>query len=404
MKALAEALLGHGFKVWLDEWDLEVGDSIVQNIQDGLQRCEFVAVWLTESSIHSGWAAKEWQSKVFSEVSTKKISVLPLLAEDCDVPFFLSDKKYADFRTSFDHGLAQLLRALKRKPPEAPRALSVNASASVLRNVQNFLNDLEQSQIPLPLAGNIKLIPTLKALPRSGKLIRLEKMTPKLPIRSIYDHILSVGHSCDVLLPELRPKLAESDLVELARVVAYHDLCEVILGDLPQYTRLNATRRRRARVEAEVRLSQFPNGVPERIVNQFIGMFLHDSERHSLEAAQKIMDGTSEIRRYYYAMDKLDPIIGTWRYIFLFRNAQGFSIEEYLERMRHFFENPNVARVMEKNVDDRRFLQFVRELQTPSLARAYFEEPELLSKHLFSLPGPVVKALVERRAMSFVSG
>ncbi|MDL2356750.1 MAG: toll/interleukin-1 receptor domain-containing protein, partial [Pseudomonadota bacterium] len=104
VKALAEALLGHGFKVWLDEWDLEVGDSIVQNIQDGLQRCEFVAVWLTESSINSGWAAKEWQSKVFSEVSTKKISVLPLLAEDCDVPFFLSDKKYADFRTSFDHG------------------------------------------------------------------------------------------------------------------------------------------------------------------------------------------------------------------------------------------------------------------------------------------------------------
>lgn len=401
VKRLATELIAKGYRIWLDEWKIEVGDSVIDKIQQGLQAADFIAVWLTRNAVASGWVSGEWQTRIIVEMQKKNSTVLPLLADDCEIPFFLSNRHYADFRESFENGLNQLIRTLRQKsnPPVLP--IQKITSHSILRNVENFLGDLAESQIPFPTIGSLKLIPALKQLPRSGKLIRLESMVPAIPIRSIYDHILSVGHAADVLLDDLSPALNDSDLVELARVIAYHDLCESILGDLPQYTKLNASKRRRARVEAEVRLSQLPNGVPEKIANDFIGMFLQDSERLSLQAAQKIMNGTSEIQRYYYAMDKLDPIVATWRYIHILRNRPGFSIEEYLQRMRHFFENPNVAKAIERNINDRRLLQFVRQLQTPALARSYYNNPNLLHDHRFALPAETVQTLIEGRMILF---
>lgn len=39
---------------------------------------------------------------------------MPALLQDCDIPLFLRDKKYADFRTDFDAGLSDLLKAIAR--------------------------------------------------------------------------------------------------------------------------------------------------------------------------------------------------------------------------------------------------------------------------------------------------
>lgn len=403
VRQLADKLEGNGYTVWLDELEIDVGDSIPHHLARGLQESEFVAVWLTQNAVSSGWVTREWQAKVFQEITAKKVAVLPLLAEDCDVPLFLAEKQFADFRTSFDDGLAQLLRTLRRKTEGPAIDGQVASPDSIVRNVQNFLRDLEEAEIPFPTIRSLKLVQALKAIPRSGKLIRLETMQPLIPIRSIYDHILSVAHSAEVLLPELNPQLVDHDLLEVARVIAYHDLCEVILGDIPQYTRLTHSKRKRARVSAQVRLSQLPDGEPERIANEFIGMFLQSSERQSLATAYQVMTGGSEVRRFYYAMDKLDPIVATWRYLHHFRGNPEFQIGEYLVRMRHFFENPMVARAIEKNVDDKRLWKLVKQLQTPDLARMYFTDPTFLERRRLALPGAVLRRLIEGRSFEFAS-
>ena len=59
---LALDLSNRGIKVWLDEWEIVVGDSISQKIQEGLRQCQFVAIILTRNSIASGWVEKEWGS------------------------------------------------------------------------------------------------------------------------------------------------------------------------------------------------------------------------------------------------------------------------------------------------------------------------------------------------------
>jgi|GEM_PF-2009866 len=403
VEKLALELRRRNISVWLDEWEINVGDSITEKVQDGLKNARFVAVWLTAHSITDGWVTREWQSKIYHEISAKQVLVLPLLAEDCEIPTFLSDKKYADFRVSFRDGIASLMRTLSRQNLHEDHVPAGTRFFTVSDHTRGFLKDLEEAQIPLPTVGNLKIISSLRALPRSGKLLRLEGMSPRLPIRSVYDHILSIAHSADCLLPLVNPEIYENSRVELARLIAYHDVCEVVLGDIPQYTRLNRSKRSRARVTAEIRLSQMKQGEPERITNKFIAMFLQDSERHSLQRVVEVMAGDSAVKKMAYALDKMDPIIAVWRYIYSFRADQSFKIDEFMTRMRHFFENPRVRMAVKDMGSDPRMLQLVDHLQNPSKARQYYEESSLLQDQLFIFPEGEVRKLVEGRKLEFVT-
>jgi len=39
------------------------------------------------------------------ELDEKRVVVLPVIVEECDIPLFLREKMYADLRTNFNTGL-----------------------------------------------------------------------------------------------------------------------------------------------------------------------------------------------------------------------------------------------------------------------------------------------------------
>jgi len=107
---LAEDLKRAGVEVWLDQYEIQVGDRITQKVQEGLKDARYLTVWLTREAIGSGWVQNEWQSKFSVEIAGGQKVILPLLAEDCEMPPLLADRKYADFRTDYSQGLSQLLQ------------------------------------------------------------------------------------------------------------------------------------------------------------------------------------------------------------------------------------------------------------------------------------------------------
>lgn len=111
-RRIADDLRKRGVQVWLDEWEILVGDSITQRIQHGLEQSEFVAVLLTRQSVQSGWVEKEWQGKIGQEAASRQVTVLPLKADDCVIPALLRDKRYADFRQDYNSGFNDLLTAI----------------------------------------------------------------------------------------------------------------------------------------------------------------------------------------------------------------------------------------------------------------------------------------------------
>ena len=101
-------------QVWIDRWELNVGDSLIRRIEDAVAGASALVVILSKASVASEWCRKELTSGLVRELEEKRVVVMPVLLEDCDIPLFLRDKKYADFRSDFDTGLADLLKAVAR--------------------------------------------------------------------------------------------------------------------------------------------------------------------------------------------------------------------------------------------------------------------------------------------------
>lgn len=110
--SIAEELNRLGHEVWLDKWTIQVGDSIPHKINDGLEKCNFMVLLLSEHSVSSKWVEKEWSSAYMDEIKGGKVVLLPALLEDCAIPAIIRDKKYADFRESFTHGMIELTSVL----------------------------------------------------------------------------------------------------------------------------------------------------------------------------------------------------------------------------------------------------------------------------------------------------
>ncbi len=97
VRKLAHDLDCHGCRVWLDEAELKIGDSLIEKIREGIDGVNYVAVILSPNSVQSKWVQKEIDVAMTLEISGKNIKVLPLMLERCELPGFLLGKFYADF-------------------------------------------------------------------------------------------------------------------------------------------------------------------------------------------------------------------------------------------------------------------------------------------------------------------
>jgi len=111
---LATNLVQQKTHVWLDDWEVSAGESLIEKIQSALQEASALVVVLSKASVESVWCKKEVVAGIQRELEEKKTLVIPALIEKCDIPLFLRDKKYADFRTDFDAGLSDVVEAVAK--------------------------------------------------------------------------------------------------------------------------------------------------------------------------------------------------------------------------------------------------------------------------------------------------
>jgi len=111
---LSKELIKKRIHVWLDKWEMQPGDSLIDKIQDGITESSFLLVVLSKNSVKSEWCRKELNSGLMRELNEKKVVVIPVLIEDCEIPLFLQEKVYADFKKDFEEGFKQLIRPLSK--------------------------------------------------------------------------------------------------------------------------------------------------------------------------------------------------------------------------------------------------------------------------------------------------
>ena len=109
---LAENLALNRHHIWMDRWELNVGDSLLDRIQAVLTDSSAILVLLSTNSVESEWCRRELNAGLMRELEERRTLLVPCVIEDCTVPLFLRDKVHADFRTDPDTALEQINRAL----------------------------------------------------------------------------------------------------------------------------------------------------------------------------------------------------------------------------------------------------------------------------------------------------
>jgi hypothetical protein len=77
-RPLADALIKAGYRVWFDEYSLQLGDSLKLNIDKGLASCDFGIVILTPSFFSKPWPKEELDGLAAVETWRHQKVILPI--------------------------------------------------------------------------------------------------------------------------------------------------------------------------------------------------------------------------------------------------------------------------------------------------------------------------------------
>ncbi len=121
----------HKIDVWLDSKEISIGSNIAERIKDGISKVDFFILILSKNSADSKWVNYELSATILNEISRQETIILPVLIEDCQIPFSLQDRLYADFRLSFDKGFNSLLNVINTSKKESFKKYSETEKTNI---------------------------------------------------------------------------------------------------------------------------------------------------------------------------------------------------------------------------------------------------------------------------------
>lgn len=123
---LANNLMSNSISVWYDKWEIKVGDSLINKINDGINECSFMIVVLSENSISSDWVQIELNAGLMMNLEKKSVKILPLLLHNVKdkIPPLFKDKKYAVFTEDYNFGFNEILESILGKTKDNVKFIS----------------------------------------------------------------------------------------------------------------------------------------------------------------------------------------------------------------------------------------------------------------------------------------
>jgi len=114
VRRLGADLAANGVRPWIDEAEMQVGDSLIAKIGSAIDEMDHFGIVLSPRSVASAWVEQELEQALATQLASRRIKVLPILLETCEIPGFLRGKVYADFTqpASYEQSFARILKAL----------------------------------------------------------------------------------------------------------------------------------------------------------------------------------------------------------------------------------------------------------------------------------------------------
>lgn len=119
---LAQRLQDEGVRVWLDQWKIQIGDSIPAKIEYGLKHSRLLLLCISAHALGADWVTLESQSFRFRDPLNKERRMIPLRLDDAEIDGNLAQFQYLDWRGKTAAAFAQLLKLCLEQLPSAEAA------------------------------------------------------------------------------------------------------------------------------------------------------------------------------------------------------------------------------------------------------------------------------------------
>lgn len=115
-------------RVFLDEWDMDVGDNIISKMNEGLKASHFFAVVMSQEFFGSGCPNFEWTHVVSQDPTNAKRRIIPIFLRDAS----LDGKRRIEFSAPFNVEHRTPKRRRSRKATRPSDVIEPRPSASFL--------------------------------------------------------------------------------------------------------------------------------------------------------------------------------------------------------------------------------------------------------------------------------
>lgn len=115
VKRFALLLSLHGFDLWMDEKNISSGDNYTTKILSGIHESDAYLVFLSKSSVKSPWVNAEIDFALREKIERKRLTIIPILLEDVDIPVSLLNIDYLDARFSMQEAVIDFAGKFEKK-------------------------------------------------------------------------------------------------------------------------------------------------------------------------------------------------------------------------------------------------------------------------------------------------
>lgn len=91
-----------GVKVWLDKNELRPGDLFPEALSSAMKSSRCVGLVISSNTMKSGWVRAEY-NRALSLSASGNLQLIPILRAGDDLPDFLKDRHFVDFRSDTDY-------------------------------------------------------------------------------------------------------------------------------------------------------------------------------------------------------------------------------------------------------------------------------------------------------------
>lgn len=401
IEPICKALLNIGYKkndifydFWHETWlNGPHGDDKLRKIYN--QQCDCVVVLLSPDYKERNWTGHiEWSAvkELINTGKDEKICLLGIDKIDIDkidglysnqaIIKFIDNMTPADIADFINGKYLQIVEQEKAEIPSQYPQL-------ILRETQFFIRELGSLNVVIASGYTINIIEQLKLTPREGKRVRLlELKNPLIKPRTIYDHIISLAYLADVI--GFIKGEERWDASEMARLIAYHEIAEAIIGDIASYTVSDPLIKGPERFETSNR---------EIAVNRFINLYADQKQQESIGYLNNRIKPTGKRRKelgeqmqYLKALDHLDCLVAIWRYLPYYRNeCTKDQLSYFVDIMSDFFTNKRLKEE-EMFINEPVFKQIITFLSKKENAKKYVNGNRI--KQLFKGQDTISDAII----------